>query len=155
MRILRRLAALSGRERLLLLRALVCLIKSTIVVRLLPYRFLRNWIRTEPNPVRKSSQQQVQPERIAWAIDGVAGRMPATSCLIRALAARSLMARYGYSAKLRIGVARSATGQLTSHAWLEQNGCAVLGGRTAPLEYEVLDIPVGSVTDRCTPTDRS
>src|SRR5690242_10934321 len=134
MRILHRLAALSGRERLLLLRALACLLKSTIVVRLLPYRFLRNWIRTEPDPVRKSSQEPEQPERIAWAIDRVAARMPATSCLIQALAARSLMARYGHSAKLRIGVARSASGGVTSHAWLEQNGCAVLGGRTAPLE---------------------
>ena len=141
MRILCRFAAFSARERQLLLRALVCLLKSIIVVRLLPYRFLRSWIRTEPDPVRKSSQQHVQPDRIAWAIDGVAGRIPATSCLIRALAARSLMAQYGYPAMLRIGVARSATGQLTSHAWLERNGVVVLGGKSAPLEYSVLDFP--------------
>ena len=141
MRVLCRVAVLSGHERLLLLRALVYLIKSTIVVRLLPYRFLQSWIRTEPDPVRKSSQQHVQPERIAWAVDGVSGRIPATSCLIRALAARSLMARYGYAAKLRIGVARSATGELTSHAWLERNGVVVLGGDLAPLDYSVLDFP--------------
>ena len=140
MRILSRFAALSGRERLFLLHVLVCLLESIVIVRLLPYRFLRHWIRTAPNPVR-SSQQHVRPERIAWAIDRVASCIPATSCLIRALAARSLMARYGYGVKLRIGVARSATGQLTSHAWLERNGIVVIGGDTAPLEYSVLDFP--------------
>jgi hypothetical protein len=76
------------------------------------------------------------------------------TCLIKALAGRSLLARYGYPATLRIGIKRDAAGQFTSHAWLEQNGCAVLGGRTAPLEYVVMDIPVCGVSDSCTSTER-
>ena len=151
---LRRLAGLSWRERLLLLRALWCLGQAMVAVRLLPYSRLRAQTQAEPS-CSASASPYATAELIAWAIECVAQRLPGMTCLIKALAGRSLLARYGYPATLRIGIKRDAAGQFTSHAWLEQNGCAVLGGRTAPLEYIVMDIPVGSVGGSCTPPQRS
>ncbi|HEY3823302.1 MAG TPA: lasso peptide biosynthesis B2 protein [Bryobacteraceae bacterium] len=53
---------------------------------------------------------------------------PFLTCLSRTLAARALMARYGYSSDLCIGVLKSARG-LRAHAWLEREGEVIIGSR--------------------------
>jgi hypothetical protein len=50
------------------------------------------------------------------------------TCLIQALAAQTLLHRWGHSTSLRIGIAKGATGQLEAHAWVETQGKIVLGG---------------------------
>lgn len=70
-----------------------------------------------------------QPARVAWAIGAAGRRLPGgQNCLVQAVAGRLLLAQYGYTAELRIGVARGAEGKFQAHAWVECGGRAVIGG---------------------------
>lgn len=53
-------------------------------------------------------------------------------------AARALLRAHGASANLRLGVTKTATGQLQAHAWLECQGRIVLGGFSALRRYTAL-----------------
>jgi hypothetical protein len=46
--------------------------------------------------------------------------------LTQALALYQLLARYGYSSIVQVGV-RNADGQFTAHAWVEHEGLLLLG----------------------------
>jgi hypothetical protein len=61
-------------------------------------------------------------------VTAVAARVPRASCLTQALAATLLLARHGYAATLRVGVAKNEDGSLRAHAWLESGGETLLGG---------------------------
>jgi hypothetical protein len=82
--------------------------------------------------------QRSSPERIAWAIAAASSCVPATSCLVRALAAQVLLTRRGYPARLRIGVAKGDGGRLEAHAWVEGPGSVVSGGLPDHMRYVAL-----------------
>ena len=68
------------------------------------------------------------PERIAWAVRAVGIATPhGSNCLVRALATQSMLARYGYPSKLKIGVRKSEDGAFAAHAWLESAGAVIIG----------------------------
>jgi hypothetical protein len=46
---------------------------------------------------------------------------------VRALASEYVLGRCGYPSELKIGVAKSAAGELAAHAWLESDGRVVIG----------------------------
>jgi hypothetical protein len=70
----------------------------------------------------------VPEDRVAWAIEAVGRRLPGIStCFVRALAAEMLFA----GGAIRIGVKRTATGVLESHAWFERDGRTLVGGAGA------------------------
>jgi hypothetical protein len=52
-------------------------------------------------------------------------------CLVRALAARWMLAALGHPSELRIGVAKAPGGKFSAHAWLESEGEIVIGGAEA------------------------
>ena len=67
---------------------------------------------------------------IASAIDRVAPHIPIEStCLARALAARTLLARYGYPSELVVGVGFNPHAPPSFHAWLIAQGNIVVGAR--------------------------
>ncbi len=70
---------------------------------------------------------RLSAERIAFVVERVAHLVPGATCLVRALAAQALMARYGFVAHLRLGVARDQMGVFGAHAWLEYDGRVILG----------------------------
>ena len=49
-----------------------------------------------------------------------------------------LLTRHGYSAQLRIGVARAAAGPFKAHAWVECAGTVIIGGGSALGDYTPL-----------------
>jgi hypothetical protein len=68
-------------------------------------------------------------QRIAWAIEGVGRRLPGIStCLVRALAADLFLSGVEPRGQVTIGVRRSASGTLESHAWFEREGRVLVGG---------------------------
>lgn len=75
-----------------------------------------------------TSEAQAQIQRIIWAAS-VMSRVvvPDKPCLTTALVAQTLLARQQYPTQLRIGVARSETGSLEAHAWLESEGQIIIG----------------------------
>jgi len=75
------------------------------------------------NPVRA-----VEPERIAWAVRAASQYVPNATCLTQALAAQIMLARHGYPANLRIGVALGERNTLHAHAWVESDGTVLIGG---------------------------
>jgi len=71
--------------------------------------------------------------RVRWAVNVVGRRIPlARNCLVRAMVARSLLRRRGYTSRVVVGVARASEGRLTAHAWVENpTGELVVGGHEA------------------------
>jgi hypothetical protein len=137
---LRKFFNLSRRDRLLLMRAAVRVLAAVVLVRFFPYSILKKNLQVGP-VCAKTLSPYVSAERAVWAVEAAARRMPGTTCLSNALACRSLLARHGYRANLRIGVAKDATGKIASHAWLELRGSTLIGGVTSPHEYAILDFP--------------
>jgi len=67
-------------------------------------------------------------ERALWAVEVCSNRLPpARTCLIRALAAQTLLVSAQNAARFRIGVAKDRDGTLQAHAWVESNGRVVIG----------------------------
>jgi hypothetical protein len=66
------------------------------------------------------------PERVRLAVWAVSRRLPACTCLPRALALHGLLAQLGYASTVRVGAARTPAGGFSAHAWVERDG--------APLE---------------------
>jgi hypothetical protein len=55
-------------------------------------------------------------------------RIPgAANCLVRAIACKHLLGRYGYASELKIGASRDKAGEFAAHAWLESEGRVVVG----------------------------
>lgn len=81
---------------------------------------------------------QASLDSIAWAVTVASHYVPAATCLTQALAARVLLAGRGHSARLCIGVARSESGRLQAHAWVECAGRVVIGGAEAPVRFTPL-----------------
>jgi hypothetical protein len=79
---------------------------------------------------RKSSHKQTEftEEQIVWSIKAASAFVLQATCLTQAITARFLLSRYGYGADLRIGVLRE-NDQLKAHAWLENEGRVLMGGR--------------------------
>src|SRR5437868_4140865 len=92
---------LSAADKRLLIRSLAAVVTFRVALYLVPYRILRTWI-SKPHGAQPRRED---PKRIAWAVKKVAKRVPRATCLTQALAAQSLIARAGYEADIRIGVA--------------------------------------------------
>ncbi len=122
---LRKYFRLPGRERILLLRALWRLGAARTGLTLFRFPLVDRWFAADGAGFCAGGAIGV--ERIAWSIQVAARYVPRSTCLVQALAARSLMARYGYRSELRIGVNRDSRGAFEAHAWLEYNGKTVVG----------------------------
>jgi hypothetical protein len=75
--------------------------------------------------------------RAAWAAQAIGRRfLPKRPCLTQALVLQYLLLRRGdNAAELHIGVAKDETGALQAHAWVERNGCVLIGGASSPETY--------------------
>jgi hypothetical protein len=69
--------------------------------------------------------------RIGWAVRGISRYVPQASCLTQALATQVLLARRGYSSRLRIGVLNHPREGFAAHAWVEIDGEILVGERGA------------------------
>ena len=96
---------------------------------LLPFRLLRTMLSKFSNgTVAGASAEQISVERVAWAVTAASRYVPVATCLTQALVTKMLLGRFGYPAIVRIGVARSESGELQAHAWVESGGSVVIGG---------------------------
>jgi hypothetical protein len=64
--------------------------------------------------------------QILWAIQFCSYYVLRSTCLTQGLAAKTLLARYGYDSKLHLGVAKNDE-WLEAHAWLTHQGQVILG----------------------------
>ncbi len=132
---IRRGLALGREDRALLVEAAVELWMMRLGLWVLPFRWLY-----PPPPVAQAPGPA--PERIARAVARGSRLVPWPTCLVRALAARRLLARHGHASELRLGVARPAEGRFGAHAWLECGGVAIVGGKGSGAQYTTLQAKV-------------
>ena len=121
---LRKYLRLAAPDRRLLLEAALLQAAVRVALWCMPARTLRR----SPRPASRDSQPAVS--QLAWAVNAASSVIPRSTCLVRALAARRLLARHGYPSTLRLGVARTPSG-LAAHAWLDHAGGTLIGGGEA------------------------
>jgi hypothetical protein len=145
----RRFNSLSVVDRRLIVEAALLLFIVSIGLRLCRFQRLRNILAWLGGLSGQPDKQSVVPvshiaDRIAWAITAIAKDWPRSmTCLVRALAAESMLRRRGIASDLRFGVRNEGDGAdpFSAHAWLECDGLAVMGGLDDLSDYHVLTAP--------------
>lgn len=89
----------------------------------------------DPSPAR-SAERGVGGAELwaveAWAVKAASRHLFFTpTCLVQALALRTLLLRKGYTSRLRLGVAKDSDALMDAHAWLEMDGRVLIGGEAA------------------------
>jgi len=118
-------------RRMLLIRAWWRLVAWRMGLWIFPLRFLLEGARGPARSGGRSAQGTASSppvEMIAWAVAAAARYVPGATCLVQALAARSMLRRGGYDSELHIGVAKGPDRSFGAHAWLRCGGRVVLGG---------------------------
>jgi Transglutaminase-like superfamily len=128
MELLRKFWSLSPGERSLLLRTVLLVASLRLALCLLPLAYVNDYLARRAK--RHKIRQEIATSRLVWAVRAAAARIPRTTCLTQALAAKYQLERCGRSAQLHLGVAKESR-QFLAHAWLECDGKNVLGGELA------------------------
>ncbi len=125
-----RLARLRGGGFGLLAEAFAELTAASLKVRFVPFTRIMSAItrRTISDDARG-----VDVDRLRWAIEAAAQRLPLrTKCIETALALQAMLRRRGHPSVLHYGVRRDDEGTLGAHVWLTIDGDFVIGGECAP-----------------------
>jgi len=133
---LRRFLAFPMAEKRLLLKVFATVALIRLALWVLPFKQILNWVKR--NLVEKPNHTEVEAGWFIWAVVVSSRLVPRATCLTQALSAQLLLAQYGFESDLRIGVARDEKGTFEAHAWLEQNGHIILGGRHDLARYATL-----------------
>ena len=136
---LARFLALPPAEQRLIVAAAGILAATRVGLWVLPFRWVRGAMDAVGNRHRARDGGGPSIERIVWAVGAVDRLVPRTTCLVRALATQTLLARRGHASQLRLGVAGGAGRTFEAHAWLERDGQILIGG---PLEARYVPLPV-------------
>lgn len=138
MRRIRKFFGLAPARRRLFFRAWGTLAKWRVTLWCVPFLRWRDRLQPVCGVDEKEAASSGVLHDTVWAVERASRYLPGATCLVRALAARELLARSGLCAELRIGVAHDERGRFEAHAWLEYEGGVVLGSpddatRFAPL----------------------
>ena len=126
MRLARKFAAYSARERRLVLKAWCIVSAIRVLLWTVPYRWVEQWCLRAGTPTAGGAQ----PAEIALSVTRASTLVPVATCLVQALAGAWLIRRAGGDAVIHFGVAREAAA-VKAHAWLESEGRILIGGGTA------------------------
>jgi hypothetical protein len=96
-------------------------------------------LRIMPLPALRAMARRLRPiahmllrgsdARIIWAIEATGRRLiPVSTCLVRALVIETRLSSKEQPLSLAIGVKRSSTGALQSHAWVLSGDRSLVGG---------------------------
>jgi hypothetical protein len=89
-------------------------------------------LRRPPPLLPPADIDAIAAERVAWAVQAAARRVPWRSdCLVQAIAAQRWLARERRPTQLVIGVHKDAAGRFEAHAWLRCGTVTVTGGDIA------------------------
>ncbi len=126
--------AASRRDYPVLIEAALVSIAVRVALLLLPFSTVQRLAARKAGAGRR--RDRIERESIVGAVHSVTRYLQSERrCLLRALAVQWMLHRAGQSAELRIGVTRSADGVLLAHAWTEQDGDVITGGKDAPRIY--------------------
>lgn len=127
MRALRKALALPLRDKQTVLAAAVAVVFVRVALWTLKFPTLLRSIERLSHPSRLGVHRDSSTATVAWAVRGVARRVPEATCLTQALTFNMLLARRGEASDIKIGVAKDGPSRIKSHAWVEQDGKVILG----------------------------
>lgn len=120
---------LPSTDRRLLVKTMLLLWAVRLGLWLLPFQSLwRLLARMTRGTAKLHEVNPASVNQVVWGVRASSRYVPAATCLAQALAAKLLLNRRGYPARLCFGVARSGAGQFQAHAWVECQGRVVIGG---------------------------
>jgi hypothetical protein len=139
-----KLFALSQQERRVLFYAVFLLNGLRLALWLFPFKAIKRQLANLSSVwVDKKITASVSVEHIVWAVSVASRYTPGRAmCLVQALTTQQLLFRYGYAHHLHIGVTKSAADTLNAHAWIEYEGCVIVGSLTNLSQFKPL-VPVG------------
>ncbi|MEG8013973.1 lasso peptide biosynthesis B2 protein [Sphingomonas sp. 22R3R2A-7] len=127
-----KLHALSGADAVALAEAIVLLGLAAPLIRLVPFRTIAAAMSTPIGSARHDAAViAATVERVAWAIDRSAKRVPTRAlCFERGLAAHLMLRRRGIDSTLVYGVAPGGSdgSVLRAHVWVHVDSVEVTGG---------------------------
>lgn len=122
MRIWARYLDLSPEDRALLRKAFMTVAMCRAALWLAPFERVRRWA-----AAKGPDLDSAPVEKLVWSVKAAARRIPASTCLVQALALQRLMSQSGRASTLEIGVAKNS-GRFAAHAWLTHEGRVLIGG---------------------------
>jgi len=144
---LRKFIKLPEADRWLLASAVVSIIRARATVTFVPIRKILIPVTPQTSEVFPDTD----PALIGWAVETAGHIVPTGSnCLVKAIAAREMLARRGVSSEIRIGVAKDSSEALSGHAWLEC-GDRIVTGEGEHRKYATM--PVSDRHDDHSPFD--
>jgi len=118
-------------DRLLLIKAWCVVAGVRAGLSLLPFPRFQTLFRRARGAigVRRDTEAAPSIAQLIWAVRWASVYVPNPTCLTQALAAQTLLERWGYPTRLLIGVAPDEKGKAAfqAHAWLESRGEVVIG----------------------------
>jgi hypothetical protein len=140
MRVLLKFLKLPLTEKVLYAEALPVVFFTGIVLRVVPFRFLRKLlVKRLSTDAMPGSADLAEIQKIVRSVDFFSRFHPFATCLTRSLSALLLIKFNGEHAILKIGVAKDEDTTFKAHAWLESNGRIVIGKIPSASQYTVLD----------------
>lgn len=107
--------------------ALSAVIATRVALIVVPYNLLRKFSSPSRPLTRKAAPNPLRRSSIVKSIQITSRLIPGATCLTQALAAQTLLRLCGDFVELCLGVARSSQGHFAAHAWLEADGCIIIG----------------------------
>ncbi len=124
---IRKFLRLSQADRALLVQAVSWLGATRVALWVLPFRLVRRLLAQTARPSAARRGARPSRHRLVWAVSLGRRVVPSSTCLVQALAAEALFIQHGYPADVRIGVMKDEARGLIAHAWVESDGCIVVG----------------------------
>ena len=123
----RRFRALEGRDKWMLLHAMMWLAMARVMLLVMPFRKLAARLSGEQEAEKGEPDPELL-ERIGFAVRAAAGNVPWRSdCFPQSIACRMLLKHHGYKSTIHLGV-KKVGDELEGHAWLTCCGTVVTGG---------------------------
>jgi hypothetical protein len=117
---LQKFLALKPADQRILIYALCLVIFARVILWVVPFSKVNRRLAA---PVRaRTIRSRRDIDYFMTAIARASKYVPGATCLTQSLAARLLLARSGFDAKLRFGARRNDAGAFEAHAWIESNG---------------------------------
>lgn len=127
-------------QKFTLSRTAVLIVCMRLGLWLLPYKKLCKLVdRTSKSSRQPAPLSYRERKQVIWAVRSLSKRMmPDKPCLTQALVLKWLLQRKGEEADIHIGVRKNEDGEFAAHAWLEQDGNILIGGKASPFQYSRL-----------------
>ena len=133
-------------DRGLVRRACWRLVVARFQLRVVSFERLIERVATNPEIESAGEEARRGVERVCWAVEAAASRLPGMdNCLVKALAAGFMLRQRRLPGALRLGAARGESEGLNAHAWIEFEGRALVGGPDVS-RYEPLTGRVNSIS---------